>query len=208
MVAASGTRPPRLPGRFGTLTPPAFDNTRRRCDNLWSDITTGRGGCPEDADQPATSEWQGGECSGPARRGDDEKLHDATALLHSHRLGPILADRRPHTTGSSTTVTAICWPRPASDWWLSPDPERCLRAVLRRCGLALVRAVNKEHLVVRHWSGPTPDLRGWAKDTGWNRRGVQVVFVQEKTGKAIVHEDGQVVLMYGEPVGSTFPWGV
>lgn len=88
------------------------------------------------------------------------------------------------------------------------DPERCLRAALRRCGLALVRVVSDSQVVVRYWSGLTPDLRAWAKDAGWNRPCVQVVVVEEKTGKVVAHEDARDVLVYGEPVGSDFPWAV
>jgi hypothetical protein len=86
------------------------------------------------------------------------------------------------------------------------DPERCLRAALRRCGLVLVRVVSDSQIVVRYWSGHAPDLRAWAKDAGWNRPGVQVVVVEEKTGKIVTHEDGRNVLMHGEPVGPDFRW--
>ena len=86
------------------------------------------------------------------------------------------------------------------------DPERCLRVVLRRCGLALVRVVRDSQVVVRYWSGYAPDLRAWAKDAGWNRPGVQVVVVEEKTGKIVTHEDGRDMLMHGEPVGPDFRW--
>ncbi|MEO2091576.1 MAG: hypothetical protein ABGY75_19140 [Gemmataceae bacterium] len=88
------------------------------------------------------------------------------------------------------------------------DPERYLRVALRRCGLALIRITTDSQIALHYWSGPNPDMRGWAKAYGWNRPGVQVVFVQEKTGRAVVYEDGQVVLMYGEPVGPDFPWDV
>lgn len=86
------------------------------------------------------------------------------------------------------------------------DPERCLRAALRRCGLAVVRVIPDSQMVVRHWSGPAPDLRGWAKDAGWNRPGVRVVIMQEKTGQAVAHKDGRDVLMHGQAVGPEFPW--
>lgn len=86
------------------------------------------------------------------------------------------------------------------------DPERCLRAVLRRCGLALVLVASDSQIVVRYWSGTAPDLRAWAKDAGWNRHGVQVVVAEEKNGRVVAYEDGRDVLMYGEPVGPEFPW--
>ena len=86
------------------------------------------------------------------------------------------------------------------------DADRCLRVVFRRCGLVLVRVVTESQIIVRYWSGPAPDLRAWAKEAGWNRPGVQVVVAQEKTGKAVVYEDGQDVLLYGHQVGPKFPW--
>lgn len=88
------------------------------------------------------------------------------------------------------------------------DPERCLRAALRRCGLALISIATESQIVVRYWSGSPPDLRGWAKDSRWNRRGVRVVMVQEKNGGVVAYGDGREVLMYGEPVGPDFPWDV
>ncbi len=90
---------------------------------------------------------------------------------------------------------------------LSPDdPERCLRAVLRRCGLVLVRVLTNSQIVIRHWGEPTPGMRKWAKSFGWNRTGTGVVFENLKTGKVAVHQDGQDVLLHGESVGLTFPW--
>lgn len=125
------------------------------------------------------------------------------------------------------TVTARSWPTDDPHRWLldrrdddrlaaarerlllsQDDPERCLRAALRRCGLALVRVVTDSQVVVRYWSGPAPDLRGWAKDAGWNRSGVQVVVIQAKTGSVAAYEDGRDVLLHGEPVGPEFPWDV
>ena len=88
------------------------------------------------------------------------------------------------------------------------DPEPCLRAVLRRCGLVLIRVVTESQVVVRYWSGPAPDVRAWAKQSGWNRPGVQVAFVREKAGKVVVYRDGQDVLLYGERIGPNFPWDI
>jgi len=86
------------------------------------------------------------------------------------------------------------------------DPERCIRAVLRRCGLVLVRVVIDSQIVVQHWNDPAPDIRAWAKAFGWNKSGTGVVFENLKTGKVVVHQDGQDVLLHGESVGLTFPW--
>jgi hypothetical protein len=49
-------------------------------------------------------------------------------------------------------------------------------------------------------------LRGWAKDAGWNRSGVQVVVIQAKTGSVAAYDDGRDVLMHGLAVGPEFPW--
>lgn len=84
--------------------------------------------------------------------------------------------------------------------------DRCLRVVLRRCGLALVRVVNALQVVVHHWSEPAPDLRSWVREHGFNRPDVQVVLVNVKNGQVVVHEDGLDLLVYGEPAGDTFSW--
>lgn len=92
---------------------------------------------------------------------------------------------------------------------LSPDaPERCLRVAVRRCDLALVRVVTNTQIAVRHWSDPPPDLRAWAKALRLNRTGIQVTFENWKTGKVIVHQEAEDLLMFGERVGQNFPWGV
>ena len=88
------------------------------------------------------------------------------------------------------------------------EPDRCIRVALRRCSMALVQVVNNEHLVVRHWSAPAPDLRTWANEVGWNRPGLGVMLVNVKSGAAVVHEDGGDVLIHGEQVGEEFPWAV
>lgn len=88
------------------------------------------------------------------------------------------------------------------------DPERCLRAVLRRCGLVLVRVLTNSQIVVRHWGEPAPSMRTWAKMFGWNRTGTGVVFENLKTGKVVVHQDGEDLLIFGERVGPSFPWNV
>jgi len=72
--------------------------------------------------------------------------------------------------------------------------------------LALVCLATDSQIVVQHWSDPAPDLRAWAKKFGWNRTGIRVVFENMKSGKVIVHQDGQDVLLHGESVGLTFPW--
>ena len=38
------------------------------------------------------------------------------------------------------------------------ESERCVRAAIRRCGLALVQIVAENKIVARHWSDPAPDL--------------------------------------------------
>ena len=92
---------------------------------------------------------------------------------------------------------------------LSPDDsERCLRVALRRCGLVLIQIVNESQIVVRHCSGQSPDLRMWAKEYGFNRTGVQVVFEDVKNSKIVVHKDAEDVLLFGVRVGPKFPWPV
>lgn len=88
----------------------------------------------------------------------------------------------------------------------SDDPDRCLRVALRRCGLVLVQIVSESQIIVRHWNDPVPDVKVWAKEHGWNRTGVQVVLVIVKHNKTVVHENAEDVLMYGQRVGSRFPW--
>jgi len=86
------------------------------------------------------------------------------------------------------------------------DPERCIRAALRRCGLALVRLINESMIAVRHWSEPVPDLRTWAKEFGWNRSDIGVSFESLKAGKVVVRQDTEDLLAFGERVGPDFPW--
>jgi hypothetical protein len=123
--------------------------------------------------------------------------------------------------------TGRCWPTDDPHQWLldhsddellaparerlllSPDaPERCLRVAVRRCDLALVRVVTNTQIAVRHWSDPPPDLRAWAKALRLNRTGIQVTFENWKTGKVIVHQEAEDLLMFGERVGQNFPWEV
>lgn len=86
------------------------------------------------------------------------------------------------------------------------DNERCVRVVLRRCGLTLLQTVSDARVVVRHWGQPAPDLRAWARAHGWNRPGVPVAFEDLKSGATTLHADGQDVLMDGRRVGPAFPW--
>jgi hypothetical protein len=88
------------------------------------------------------------------------------------------------------------------------DPERCLRVAVRRCDLALVCVVTYSHIVVRHWGEPAPDMRTVAKKFGWNRSGIGVTFESLKSGKVIVHQDAEDLLVFGERVWSGFSWGV
>lgn len=91
---------------------------------------------------------------------------------------------------------------------LSPgDPARCLRAAIRRTGVALVRVVAEDKIVVQHWGEPPPDMRMWAKEHGWAKPGVAVSFENVKGGSVVVHENGRDILMYGEQVGPKFPRG-
>ena len=87
----------------------------------------------------------------------------------------------------------------------SKEPERCLRVVLRRCNLVLIQIVNESQVVVQHWTDPAPDVRVWAKEHRLARTGVRVAFENMKTGRAVVHEDAEDVLMYGVRVGPKFP---
>jgi hypothetical protein len=92
---------------------------------------------------------------------------------------------------------------------LSPDdPERCVRAAIRRCGLVLVRIVSESQIAVRHWTDPAPDLRAWAKEHRLARVGVAVTTEDVKHNRFVVHQDGQDLLLYGEQVGPDFPWGM
>lgn len=86
------------------------------------------------------------------------------------------------------------------------DPDRCLRTLLRRCRLVLVQIVAENKIVVQHWANHIPDLRRWAKENGFNRPAVQVVFVNVKNNNVIVHEDAEDVLLFGVRVGPKFPW--
>lgn len=97
---------------------------------------------------------------------------------------------------------------PARDRLLDSDhdSERCVRVVLRRCGLVLLQTVSDARVEVRHWGQPAPDLKAWARVHGWNRPGVPVAFEDVKSGAATLHADGQDVLMYGRRAGATFPW--
>lgn len=92
---------------------------------------------------------------------------------------------------------------------LSPnDPERCVRVALRRCSMALIHVANENRVLVRHWSGPAPDLREFAKQHRLARAGVAVTFESVKAGRVVVPEDGQDILLYGHRVGPNFPWDV
>lgn len=86
------------------------------------------------------------------------------------------------------------------------DLERCLRVAARRCGLALIHITTDSQIVVQHWSDPMPDLRAWAKAFGLDRSGTGVVFESLKTGKVVVDRDAEDLLVFGERVGSGFPW--
>jgi len=74
--------------------------------------------------------------------------------------------------------------------------------------MALIHVASDSQIVVRHWAEPAPDLKAWAKESGLARTGVGVTFVNAKTSHAVVYEDGQDILLYGERVGGQFPWGV
>ena len=88
------------------------------------------------------------------------------------------------------------------------DQGQCVREALRRHRLALVHVVSDVRIVVHHWAEPPPDMRVWAKQHGWNRRGIGIAFVNVKNDKIVYHEDGQDILLYGERGGPNFPWPV
>ncbi len=88
------------------------------------------------------------------------------------------------------------------------DPERCLRVALRRCGLALIHVANEQRVLVRHWSGPAPDLRGWAKQNSSAKANVVVTFEALKNGTFFVHQDDGDTLLCGERTGPDFEWAV
>jgi len=86
------------------------------------------------------------------------------------------------------------------------DPDRCLRVVLRRCCLALIQIIEDDKIVVRYWRDPIPDVKAWAKRSGFNRPGIQVAFTNVKNNKVVVHEDAEGLLLFGVRVGPRFPW--
>ena len=83
------------------------------------------------------------------------------------------------------------------------DADRIVNVVLRRCGLTLV-AVRPGRVVASYWA-EAPDLRPYFKSRCLARPDVPVALVHRKSGRvaAVPGDD----FLYGERLGSGFPWG-